>query len=58
MLILEDKVIIEILGFLQHCEEIGKEIIARVDPSGMKDSKNSVSYEARLLRILFIKLRE
>lgn len=46
------------LTFLINCEEAGKDIKTKIDPTGTFDEKNSVAYEARLLRIHFIKLRE
>ena len=58
MFILQDQIIIDILTFLINCEEIGKDIKTRIEPTGNYDEKNSVAYEARLLRIIFIKLRE
>lgn len=58
MFVLQDKIITDILSFLIGCEEIGQEIKARIDPGQQFDEKNNVMFEARLLRIMFIKLRE
>jgi tetratricopeptide repeat protein 30 len=58
MYLLEDKVATDILRFLIGCEEIGHNIQARIDPGQQFDEKNNVMYEARLLRLLFIKLKD
>jgi len=58
MFVLQDKVITDILTFLINCEEHGRHVKARIDPGQNFDEKNSVTYEARILRIMFIKLRE
>lgn len=58
MFVLQDKIITDILSFLISCEEFGREIKARIDPGQQIDDKNNVTFEARMLRIMFIKLRE
>lgn len=58
MFILQDQIVVDILTFLINCEEEGKEIKVRIEPGSEEDEKNSVAYESRLLRIMFIKLRE
>lgn len=56
--ILEDSILTSILTFLMSCEEYGENVKTRIEPNQSFDPKNSVSYEARILRVLFIKLRE
>jgi tetratricopeptide repeat protein 30 len=59
MIILKDSVYEEILQFFDACEMHGRNIPAVVDPMGQEHldpAKNSVAYEARLLKSLFLKL--
>jgi tetratricopeptide repeat protein 30 len=63
LIIIKDGVYQEILEFFDHCENFGREIPARVDllpvnPEVEDDNKdkNTVSYEARLLKSLFLRL--
>lgn len=57
MFLLQDQIITDILTFLIECERFGKKIKTRIDPSDTYDSVNNVTYEARILRALFIKMR-
>jgi hypothetical protein len=57
MLIVEDKTILDIIQFLQQCEKSGKNIKTFIDPKSKEDLKNNVTYEAKILRILFMKIR-
>lgn len=56
--VLEDKLITDILTFLLGCESVGKNIKTKIEPTETYNDKNSVAYEAKVLRLLFIKLRE
>ncbi|ORZ37245.1 tetratricopeptide repeat protein 30B [Catenaria anguillulae PL171] len=59
MILLKDDVYQEILTFLDTAEQHGKDILAVVDPMGMANidpAHNSVAYEARLLKALYLKL--
>lgn len=59
MIILKDSLFNEILQFFDNCEHHGRDIQVVVDPVGIEQldaSKNTVAYEARLLKSLFLKL--
>ncbi|KAI9220763.1 hypothetical protein BC828DRAFT_382719 [Blastocladiella britannica] len=59
MILLKDDVYHEILTFFDTCETHGREILAVVDPMGMANvdpAHNSVAYEARLLKALYLKI--
>ena len=54
-----DNVLYECLDFLDYCEMYGKEIRARdVDPlsTEARDARNTVAYEARLLKNVLLKI--
>ena len=59
MILLKDSIFEEILVFFDQCEAHGRDILVVADPIGMESvdlSKNSVAYEARLLKSLFLQL--
>lgn len=60
MIMLRDSVIQECLQFLKQCEQYGRNIPAVIEhpleESGMHSGKNTVTYEARLLRALMYKI--
>lgn len=58
MLILEDRTILDIIQFLLLCEKSGRNIKTYIDPKSKDDHKNNVSYEAKILWILYIKIRQ
>lgn len=61
MLSLRDSVLHDVIQFLEHCELYGREIAASNPDSSVRgstlpmDGKNTVAYEARLLKALFLK---
>ena len=56
MLSLRDEVLHDIVQFLDHCELYGKDIMSsQIELSAGFDGKNTVAYEARLLKALFLK---
>ncbi|KAI9159576.1 hypothetical protein H9P43_008916 [Blastocladiella emersonii ATCC 22665] len=59
MIVLKDDVYHEILAFFDTAESHGRDILAVVDPMGMANidpAHNSVAYEARMLKALYLKL--
>ncbi|KAJ3291276.1 Tetratricopeptide repeat protein 30A [Blyttiomyces sp. JEL0837] len=61
MIMLKDAVFIEALAFFDACELHGRNIPIVIDPIGVESNdpaKNSVSYEARLMKSLFLRLYE
>jgi tetratricopeptide repeat protein 30 len=63
MFMLKDSVYQECLDFFDQCELYGREIPVIVEPlasatSPENQEKNSVSYEARLMKSLYLKLYE
>ncbi|XP_068434301.1 intraflagellar transport protein 70A isoform X2 [Clinocottus analis] len=57
MVMLRDAVVQECIQFLEHCEAYGKEVLATIEPpleeNHVHIGKNTVTYEARLLKALF-----
>ena len=58
MLVLPDASFNEILNFLDAVEVHGKTIKTVIDPLGEEDEKKTVAYEAKLMKRMFLKLRE
>lgn len=58
MIVLKDQAFNEILNFLDAAEIHGKEIKTIINPLGETDDTKTVTYEARLLKRMFLKLRE
>jgi len=58
MLVLPDASFNEILNFLDAVEVHGKTIKTVIDPLGEEDEKKTVAYEAKLLKRMFLKIRE
>ena len=58
MLVLPDASFNEILNFLDAVEVHGKTIQTVIDPLGEEDEKKTVAYEAKLMKRMFLKLRE
>lgn len=58
MLVLPDASFNEILNFLDAVEVHGKNIKTVIDPLEESDPKKTVQYEAKLLKRMFLKLRE
>jgi len=60
MMVFKDEFYHEIMGFLDAAEENGKEILTILNQQGQEvnPKRHNVSYEARLLKMMFLKLRE
>ena len=58
MIMLKDATFHEILNFLDAAEANGKEITTVLSPLEANTEKKTVSYEARVLKRMFLKLRE
>jgi len=58
MLVLPDASFNEVLNFLDAVEVHGKNIKTIIDPLEEHDEKKTVTYEAKLLKRMFLKLRE
>lgn len=58
MMVLKDQAFNEILNFLDAAEIHGKEIKTKIDPLGNVDETKNVTYESRVLKRMFMKLRE
>ena len=58
MLVLPDSSFNEILNFLDAIELHGKNIKTVIDPLEVPDDKKTVAYEGKLLKRMFLKLRE
>lgn len=58
MLVLPDASYNEILNFLDAIEVHGKNIKTVIDPLEELDEKKTVAYEAKILKRMFLKLRE
>lgn len=58
MIVLKDQSFNEILNFLDAAEIHGKDIKTKIDPLGNVDETKTVTYEARVLKRMFLKLRE
>jgi len=57
MIILKDSSFNEMLAFLDNADQCGKEITTTLGPLDNNDEKNTVSFEARSLKRMFLKLR-
>lgn len=61
MIMLRDNITLEIIQFLEHCEAYGRNIPALVEQpleeEKLHPGRNTVTYEARLLKSLFLKLK-
>lgn len=58
MLVLPDSSFNEILNFLDAVEVHGKNIKTVIDPLEEFDDKKTVTYESKLLKRMFLRLRE
>ena len=58
MLVLPDSSFNELLNFLDAIEQHGKNIKTVINPLGEMDPKKTVAYEGKLLKRMFLKLRE
>lgn len=58
MLVLPDTSFNELLNFLDAVEVHGKTIKTVIDPLEEPDPKKTVTYEAKLMKRMFLKLRE
>ena len=58
MLVLPDSSFNEILNFLDAVEVHGKNIKTVIDPLEEADPKKTVTYEAKLMKMMFLRLRE
>lgn len=58
MLVLPDAAYNEIINFLNEIEVHGKNIKTVIDPLGEVDEKKTVAYEGKLIKRMFLKLRE
>jgi tetratricopeptide repeat protein 30 len=58
MLVLPDATFNELLNFLDAVEVHGKTIKTVIDPLEEHDDKKTVTYEAKLMKRMFLKLRE
>lgn len=57
MIILKDTTMNEIIDFLNQADQYGKSIKTSINIQGNDDDRQTVSYEARLLKRIFLKLR-
>ena len=57
MLIVKDTSLSEIIDFLDMADQHGKNIATVINPLQEPDEKKTVSYEARELKRMFLKLR-
>ena len=58
MLVLPDSSFNEILNFLDAVEVHGKSIKTVIDPLEEHDPKKTVTYEAKQMKMMFLRLRE
>lgn len=58
MILLKDASYLEIVTFLDEADRYGKEIPTQIDDPNVPPEQNNVSYEARLLKKMFLKLRD
>jgi tetratricopeptide repeat protein 30 len=58
MLVLPDTTFNELLNFLDAVEVHGKTIKTVIDPLEEPDPKKTVTYEAKLMKRMFLRLRE
>ena len=58
MLVLPDSSFNELLNFLDAVEVHGKNIKTIIDPLEEHDEKKTVTYEAKLMKRMFLRLRE
>merc|ERR1711871_1824412 len=58
MILLKDQSFLEIVTFLDEADRHGKDIPTQLDAPEVPPEKNNVSYEARLLKKMFLKLRD
>jgi len=58
MLVLKDSSVNELLNFLDQVEVHGKGIKTVIDPLAEEDDKKTVAYEARLIKRMFLMIRE
>jgi len=57
MIILKDSIFSEILEFLDVCDQFGRSIQTVLNPlESLSTEKTSVSYEARLIKRMFLKI--
>jgi len=52
-----DRTIIEMLDFLENCEQYGKDINTNLQPIAGENTK-TIAEESRILKRMFIKLRD
>jgi tetratricopeptide repeat protein 30 len=57
MLVVKDTTISEVVDFLDLADEHGKTIPTVINPLEELDEKHTVSYEARELKRIYIKMR-
>lgn len=58
MIVLKDQAFNEILNFLDAAEIHGKDIKTIINPLGETDETKTVTFESRMLKRMFLKLRE
>jgi len=58
MLVLPDSTFNELLTFLDAVEVHGRSIKTVIDPLEQDDERKTVSYEAKVYKRIFLKLRE
>lgn len=56
MIILKDSIFSEILEFLDICDQCGKSIQTKLNPLEAQNEQNTVSFEARLIKRMFLKM--
>ena len=54
----QDSTLYEILNFFDSADQYGKNIVTVVKPGAGEEEKRSVSYEARLLKRMFLLLKD
>ena len=58
MMVLKDQSFNELLNFLDAAEIHGKNVMTVINPLEQKDEKKTVSYEARVIKRMLLKLKE
>ena len=62
VIVVKDTIISDCLTFLIHCEKYGRDVKAIVEPplelEQLHPGKNTVTYEARLLRALLLQITQ
>jgi len=58
MIVIKDQSYNEILNFLDHAEIHGKDIKTVINPLEAANDKKTVSYESRVIKRMFLQIRD